>query len=244
MIKLSKRLMHLADMVSEGVTLADVGTDHGYIPIWLLLNGKIKRAFAMDIVEGPLQRAKEHTKAYGLGDYITLRLSDGVRALAPQEADSILIAGMGGGVMLRILKEGRRVVDSARELILQPQSEIEKVREYLYGNGCVIDREDIVFEDGKYYFMMHVALKEKKSADYQKEDLQMLYRYGKLLFSGRNDVLFEYLFHQKKQYELILGQLMQRQSAAAILRKAEIETELAYVNSALEYQKEGHRNEC
>ena len=107
MVKLSQRLTHLADMVQEGAILADVGTDHGYLPIYLLLTGKIQRAFAMDIRKGPLLRAKEHTKAYGLGDYITLRISDGVKALAPKEADSILIAGMGGGVMLHILQRAK-----------------------------------------------------------------------------------------------------------------------------------------
>ena len=80
MIKLSKRLRALSDLVTEGCVLADIGTDHGYLPIYLVLTGKIKRAFAMDIGTGPLMHAKEHIEAYGLGDYITLRRSDGAAA--------------------------------------------------------------------------------------------------------------------------------------------------------------------
>ena len=77
MVKLSERMLHLADMVRQGAVLADVGTDHGYIPIYLVESGRICRAFAMDIKEGPLGRAKEHIRAFGLDDYITVRRSDG-----------------------------------------------------------------------------------------------------------------------------------------------------------------------
>ncbi len=234
MVKLSQRLTHLADMVQEGAILADVGTDHGYLPIYLLLTGKIQRAFAMDIRKGPLLRAKEHTKAYGLGDYITLRISDGVKALAPKEADSILIAGMGGGVMLHILQEGEDVIRAAKELILQPQSEIRKVREYLYQNGYIIDREDMVLEEGKYYPMMHVVMEGEKSLQYTQEEWQMVYRFGdRTLHCGRK-ALDSYLCFQKKQCQAILSGLALRQGEAALARKAEVEQELYYINAALQ----------
>lgn len=218
----------------KGAVLADVGTDHGYLPIYLLLTGKIQRAFALDIGEGPLLRAKEHTEAYGLGDYITLRISDGVKALAPGEADSILIAGMGGGVMLHILQEGEAVIRSAKEMILQPQSEIRKVREYLYQNNYIIDREDMVFEEGKYYPMMHIAMGGEKSAHYTEEEWQMVYRYGELPLNCGREALYAYLRFQKKQYQAILCSLAQRQGEAALARRAEVEQELCYVNAALE----------
>ena len=102
MIKISERLMTVASLVSRDHVLADVGTDHGYVPIYLILQGKIKKAIAMDINRGPLERAREHISLYGMGDYIETRLSDGVEALALGEADSILIAGMGGGLVIRI----------------------------------------------------------------------------------------------------------------------------------------------
>lgn len=235
MIRISKRLQALASLVTEGSVLADVGTDHGYLPIYLLQTGKIKRAFAMDIRKGPLLRAREHVEAFGLGDYITLRLSDGVLALSKEEADSVLIAGMGGGVMLHILEEGREIIGYAKELILQPQSEIERVRNYLYQNGYTIDREDMVFEDGKYYPMMHIDLGRTKeeSASYLKEEWQIIYRYGEHLLKEKNQTLKQYLFRQMEQYEKILENLNKQQNEAAKKRKEEMITELCYVKKVL-----------
>ena len=231
MIKISKRLKALANLVTEGFVLADVGTDHGYLP----QTGKIQRAFAMDIKKGPLLRAREHVEAFGLGDYITLRLSDGVSALSKDEADSVLIAGMGGGVMLHILEDGQEVIAMAKELILQPQSEIERVREYLYRKGYAIDREDMVFEEGKYYPMMHIVLSgaTEKQFSYSEEEWQIIYRYGEYLLEEKNQTLRQYLFERMEQYEKILENLNKQQKKAAEKRKEEIITELHYVKKAL-----------
>lgn len=236
MIKISKRLHALADLITEGAVLADVGTDHGYIPIYLLQTGKIRRAFAMDIKKGPLMRAKEHAEAFGLGDYITLRLSDGVSALSKEEADSILIAGMGGGVMLHILEEGKEVIASAKELILQPQSEIERVREYLYQKEYLIDREEMVFEDGKYYPMMHVSLDREKQERpvYNSQEWQIIYRYGEKLLQENNKTLYQYLLDRIDQYEKILKHLQKQKKETAVKRREEIITELQYARAALE----------
>lgn len=239
MIKISKRLSHLADMVGYPV-LADVGTDHGYLPIFLLQAGKIKKAFAMDVREGPLLAAKEHIDACGLGDYITVKLSDGVAALEPGEADSVLIAGMGGDVMLHILKEGDAVARAARELILQPQSKIKDVREYLYRKGYVIDRENMVFEDGKYYSMMHV-ISEKKKAEpraYTEREWQVICRYGEQLLNRQDETLQRYLSRMARQYQGILeGLERQRESEAILERKKAVRTELAYAEYALKWQR-------
>lgn len=235
MVKISKRMQALADMVLEGTVLADVGTDHGYVPIYLLQTGKIKRAFAMDIKKGPLLKAREHVEAFGLGDYITLRLSDGVSALAKGEADSVLIAGMGGGVILRILEEGEEIITSAKELILQPQSEICRVREYLYQKEYVIDRETMVLEDGKYYSMMHIALDKVKRNHPVYTDLkwQAICRYGERMLREKNEILRQYLSCQIEQYEKILEDLKQQQTDAAAARRIEIEEELRYAKWAL-----------
>ena len=107
---LSVRLKAVAELVSDGRCLADIGTDHAYIPIWLVKSGRISGAIAADVNRGPLQRALEHIRDNGLEDRIKLRLSDGFLALEPGEADSAVLAGMGGGLMIRILKEGARVV--------------------------------------------------------------------------------------------------------------------------------------
>mgnify|MGYP000034245510 CR=1 FL=1 len=107
----------MASMVTTGGILADIGTDHAYVPIALVQRQKIKGAIAMDINEGPLARAQEHIRAARLEEYIQTRLSDGAEALLPNEADSILIAGMGGELILHILTEGESVCSTAKELI-------------------------------------------------------------------------------------------------------------------------------
>lgn len=163
MVKISDRLKTAASLIREGAVLADVGTDHGYVPIYLLEQKKIKSAIAMDINKGPLERAREHIHLYGMDAYIQTRLSDGVAALEKGEADSILIAGMGGGLVMHILEEGKDICQAAGELILQPQSELCSVREYLAENGYVTEAERMVFEDGKYYPMMRVHYQAEKT---------------------------------------------------------------------------------
>ena len=106
-MQLSKRLQAVADLVTPGSRLADVGTDHGYVPIWLYEQGIIPSAIAMDLREGPLNRAKENIAVHDLSDGITVRLSDGLEKLLSGEADSIVIAGMGGMLVKKILFPGK-----------------------------------------------------------------------------------------------------------------------------------------
>ena len=186
-MELSRRLRMNASFVTPGDRLADVGTDHGYIPIALRLEGVIPSALAMDINPGPLERAKEHIRQFDLETDIHTRLSDGVQALCPGEADSVLIAGMGGALTIKILEAGKDVLSSVQELILQPQSEIDKVRLYLLTHGYAITGEKMVFEDGKYYPAMRAVHGEMPL--WQDVELQ----YGKYLLEEKHPVLQEYL---------------------------------------------------
>ena len=156
MMELSKRLQAVADLVTAHYKLADIGTDHAYIPIYLTQQKKITEAVALDVNEGPLQRAEEHIRENGLEAEIETRLSNGFQALQPGEVQSAVIAGMGGGLVIRILTEGEEVVRKLEECILQPQSEIGKVRAFLLEKGYEFLEEDMVCEDGKYYPMMRV----------------------------------------------------------------------------------------
>ena len=207
MVKLSNRLLAVASFVTDGNVLADVGTDHGYIPIYLLQEKRIPRAIAMDINAGPLQRAKEHIDLYGLNNYIETRLSDGVAALTPGEVDTVLVAGMGGGLVMHILEEGKEVCRQVKELILQPQSELEHVREYLWSNGYVILEEDMVLEDEKFYPMMRVVY--QNAVDMESAKNLLFCRYGKHLLEQKHGVLKEYLMREEKLYAGILGNLSQ-----------------------------------
>jgi tRNA (adenine22-N1)-methyltransferase len=245
-VRLSKRLSALAGMVTAGNRLADIGTDHGYIPIYLCQNDRIPSAIAMDINEGPLKRAQEHILESGLSDRITTRLSDGLGKLNAGEADTILIAGMGGGLVIKILSEGGHALSGVRELILQPQSEISQVRKYLREAGFLIVDEDMIEEDGKFYPMMKVhklsgdvsvmqnehALDEcllhtgqKSLPDGYTADLmqELCDRFGPVLLAARHPVLLAWLKREHRITENIIQQLEgQKESGQIIARKQEM----------------------
>ena len=226
MVKISNRLMTAAALVTQGYTLADVGTDHGYIPIYLLQQKKIPAAIAMDINEGPLERAKEHIALYGLQAYIQTRLSDGVAALKP---------GVGGGLVMHILKNGEKVCQSAKELILQPQSEIENVREFLREEGYAILAEDMVLEDGKFYPMMKVQY-QGENAQKASEVLKLSDLYGGLLLQNRHPVLKTFLEKEKLIYTGIKENLEKQPASEKIrTRLAEVEDILHYNELALQF---------
>lgn len=228
-IQISRRLQSVASFVQEGKILADVGCDHGYIPIYLLQKKKIEKAIAMDINQGPLMRAKEHIQEWGLENYIDTRLSDGVDALKPNEAQSVVIAGMGGPLMEKILTEGEEVLETAIELVLQPQSEIGHFRKFLSENGYCITHEEMILEDGKYYPIMRVV-HGKMEAQTEAE-----YLYGKKLLQNRNSVLKEFLKREQKKAEELLGKLNNSQTASAKTRISQLEKEWKDRKEALAY---------
>lgn len=228
-MQLSKRLLAVASMVTEGNRVADVGCDHGYIPIYLIQQKRIPCAIAMDIRKGPLSRAEAHIQESGLQGYIQTRLSDGVQALKKDEADTLIIAGMGGGLVQKILEEGRDVLLNISELILQPQSEIRQVRFWLMEHGYAIVKETMVFEDGKYYPMIK-AIHGKM--EYTEE---VFCKYGKELLLQKDPVLRNYLEKEKGTCLNILERLDNSHTALAGTRAMEIKQEMQYIDTALEY---------
>lgn len=221
MIKLSKRLQAVADLVTHGNTICDVGTDHGYVPIYLLENGISTHALAMDVNPGPLQRAREHIRAQGLSEYIETRLSDGLAAMESGEADTVVMAGMGGGLMIRILQAGESVLAQTKELILQPQSDVRQVRIYLRTHGYRIDAEDMVREDGKYYVMFRCR---RADMDDRQETLtperQTAYdRYGELLIKADHPVLREYLQREERLVQEVCTALEQASDSVRTMER-------------------------
>ncbi len=227
-MQLSQRLSSVASMVTAGNCLADVGTDHGYVPIYLYERNVIPRAIAMDVNKGPLERATLHIAESGMKEAIETRLSDGLTALKPGEADSIVIAGMGGPLMIRILSAYPEVTVSAKELILQPQSEISEVRIWLYEQGYEIIEEHMVFEDGKYYPMF----KSVKNPEAKKlTDLE--YKYGKLSVLREPDVLKAYLVREITNKQSILEKLNGESTEKSKGRAEEIKALLAELEEML-----------
>ncbi len=155
-VVLSKRLEALCRMVTPGKCVVDVGCDHGFVSIYLVQKGISPRVLAMDVRKGPLSRAQEHIAECGLGDYIETRLSDGLLEFQDGAAQSLVCAGMGGRLMTRILTDSFDKVRKLDELILQPQSELPEFRNFLKERGFVLLDEEILCEEGKYYFLMKV----------------------------------------------------------------------------------------
>lgn len=241
-VVLSQRLQALADMVTIGRRVADVGCDHGFVSIYLVQKGISPRVVAMDVRTGPLSKAQEHIAEYGLSDYIEARLSDGLQALQQGEADALVCAGMGGRLMEKILTEGRSKAQGMCELILQPQSELMHFRRFLRKEGYRLLEERIVQEEGKYYFLMKVCREDAKKASGAEKDndrLQVLYdKYGELLLQRRDTVLQEYLqisLHNMHQIEASLLQKADGTAERVQKRLAEIRTEIADLEKALAF---------
>lgn len=230
-MELSKRLSAVASEVTKGNLLADVGTDHGYIPIFLLQKGIVPRAIAMDVNQGPLDRAAEHVKEYGLEDVIETRLSNGLQKLEAEEADSIVIAGMGGALMTEILEKGQHVLTQGKELILQPQSELFKVRHFLHDHGYQIIKEKILKEEGKHYFIL------KAIPGTQKFSEEFLYEYGEYLLLSKDFLMKEYLQRELEKYNSILESLKSKDSQAAAVRREQMKVHILNLEKAYCYGK-------
>ncbi|MEG1592769.1 MAG: class I SAM-dependent methyltransferase [Oscillibacter sp.] len=150
-LELTPRLRLLADWVGEGAAIADVGTDHAYLPVWLVLHGRVASAIASDLRPGPLDHARETGMEYGVSQQVNFRLCDGLSAIKPSEADTILIAGMGGENIADILAAAPWTKDGQHTLLLQPMTRAEVLRRFLSDNGYCILREQLVYDRGTIY---------------------------------------------------------------------------------------------
>ena len=194
---LSKRLKCVADMVTENHIVADIGTDHGYVPIYLVKNKISKKAYAMDINKGPLEIAKKNINAEGVQDEITTILSDGMNELYSGMAETVIIAGMGGDLIIDILNRGKNV-KGIKELVLSPHKRVDLVRKYLMDNGWKIVDENMVIDNNKYYTVLK-AVPGKEEKKYNSTEIM----YGRILLDKKNPVLKQYLCKENKMYESV-----------------------------------------
>lgn len=154
MLKLSERMLMAAKMVRSGSIAADIGTDHAYLPAWLILNNVCPSALACDVRKGPLDNARKTVESYGIENRITLRLSDGFDEISPDEAQDFIMCGMGGTLMEELVSRTEWLKDKSKRLIVQPQSHSEDIRRFFVQNGFEILLEDACTDGGKLYCAM------------------------------------------------------------------------------------------
>lgn len=218
-IKLPPRLETVAEWIPADERVADIGTDHGYLPIFAVQSGRCPSAIAADVRSGPLSSAARNIQEAGLEERITVRLSNGLDAFEPQELDCVVMAGMGGRLMAELLQRAGRQgkLTQCRTMILQPQSEIGEVRRMIHECGYALCRERMCKDRGKFYT---VLLAQPGQEAYRSDE----YIFGRKLFEARDSVFHELLSIETQKLRNVAGRLsvMEKRSARAEKRLEEI----------------------
>ena len=233
MALLSDRLMAVAGMITPGIPVADIGCDHAYLPIYLVRRGISPYVIACDINAGPIIRAQENVEDTDLSENIDIRQGDGLSVITPGEVRSVVLAGMGGKLMIRILTEGADVLADVSEIIMEPQSDVATLRHFLQDGGYRIISENMVSEEGKFYPVIKAI---HGSMDWDKE---IYFRYGKILLREENPVLHEFLLVEKEYCANLLKELAENEDIPHVfVRMEEVKTDLALNNDALQLVSE------
>lgn len=219
-MELSFRLKKLTEKITPSNNLIDIGTDHAYIPIFLYKNNIITSALACDISKGSLEKAKINIRNNNLQNVIQTRLSNGFEKITKDDnPQSILIAGMGGMLIINILEDGKLIVNESKELILQPQKDIPKVRQYLHKNGFKIVDDEIIIDDFKYYTIIK-AIKGIENPYTEAE-----YMFGKIQIDNKSQILKQYIeYNINKISNIILS--LQNTNATSRLNNLKNELDL------------------
>lgn len=208
-MRISQRLTALANLVPQGMRAADIGTDHGLLPCYLITENISPSVIAVDINKGPLEKAEHNIDLYNLKGLVETRLGDGLKALKPQEAEAIIIAGMGGGTMVEILNGSREVADAAGRLIFQPMTGSEAVRRWLQDNGLAIIEEDLIYEEGRIFEI--IAAEKGEMPKLSQAELN----FGPILIRKKHPLLNDLLEKELAALQEIIKQLAKSNSEEA-----------------------------
>ncbi len=189
-LKINHRLTELATFIEDGSHIIDVGCDHALLDIYLVQNKKNIRAIASDAKEGPLKQAQENVKKYQLQKQITLKLGNGVEPIE-EDIDTVVISGMGGALMVGILKYQTHLLKSVKTIVLSPNSDVEFVRREIVKLGYMIDNEKLVLDHGFIYPIIRFV---KGKKHYSKQE----YLFGPILLREKDDLFIRYLTKQKE----------------------------------------------
>ena len=224
-IELSARMAMNASLVPDGAKVADVGCDHGYVSLYLASKKACKKVIAMDINEGPLSHARKNIEKAGLSDCIDCRLSDGMQALNQGEVDTVLIAGMGGMLVCRILEQSPEVMQEVSTLVIQAQSDLYEVRKMIHKIGFFIENEKFCMDAGKPYLVMRAVRGEEKTP-YEPAE----YEYGRLLPEVSDTAYRKFLLDERDKKMKLQETLNMQKTSGAGARVEELTEEITGLN--------------
>lgn len=210
---LSPRLQCIASFVKKDARVVDVGTDHGYIPVYLVENNISKKIIAADINEGPLNKAKRLIRLKGYEDYIITRLGNGLEILNPKEVDTAIIAGMGGLLITEIINSAKDMIKNIDTFILQPMVASDLVRKFLYENNFEIVNEKLVKEDEKIY---EIIVAQHGKDNIEKE---IYLEIGKCLINNKDELLYDFIKMKICEVEKILDKMEGKFSKKVEIRR-------------------------
>lgn len=226
-MNISDRLKTIGEMVDNCESICDVGTDHAYLPIYLIQKGTCSKAIASDINKGPVEKAKMNIKKEGLNDRIFCRLGGGLTTIKPFEVDGVVIAGMGGNLIRDIIEENINVFKSLKFMILQPVQNPEVLRQYVYETGYDIIDEELCFDEDKYYEIIKVKYNNKPT----KVD-SIYYEVSKKLIEKKHPLVGEYIRFKINKYRSIL-EYIDDKTESAKRRQEEIMNEIKKLEELL-----------
>lgn len=203
-MKISKRLQRVASFLPKGAKFADIGSDHAYLPCYVCQNDLTALAIAGEVNEGPYQKALETVQAFSLTDRIDVRLGDGLEVVQANEVKQIVIAGMGGSLVRKILNDGKEKLQTTKQIIAQPNVEAKAVRFWLYQHGFMIADEDIMEENGHFYEIIN-AERLTKQIEQQLDERAMLF--GPILLQTRPTAFYKKWRQEAAKLEHVLQQI-------------------------------------
>ena len=228
MIKLSQRLQAIADFVPQGARVADIGTDHGFLPCYLAQKGQAVKVFACDINAQPLALAQKNVMDYGVADVVGTRLGNGLAVIEPGEVDVVTIAGMGGSLMIEILDAAPLVVDKLKRIILQPNVGAEAVRIWAEKNRWHIVQEELVRENDR--FSVIIAMEPGRNLNSMTPVELFL---GPELLNQQHPLLGLYISEEWDKAQMVLAQLAKSDSEESRRKEQQIKRKWEDVNGVI-----------
>ena len=225
-IKISNRLQAVSRQIPAGLRVADVGTDHGYLPVYLVVNDIAPKVIASDRGKRPLDSARQLISLLSLENQIDVRLGDGLSVLQPDEAEVICLAGMGGVAIKEIISAGLPLAQAAKRLVLQPQRNVPAVRRFLVSNGFKIVAEDLAEDDGFYYEIIAVEPGLMELTEQEAD-------FGPLLLRDGHPLFKDFLILKETDLTQLLAAMADNNSKDSLQRKKQLEEEISRIGKLI-----------